>query len=185
MLRGRRHGHSLCMPEAQRSLSTRAEPTRSWVSVTAGSPDAGAENALVAVGRSVLVVVWRLLSDPQARTTSARTSTATASARNARHAPTSANSKDSATKSPSNLPPELPPHRPSSTDPSVSPIGDPVRPSPTSSRMEPPDCDGGPVGPHWCACRAETRSSAAAPRRACTSCCPRFLLQEFRSSATG
>ena len=55
------------MPETQRSLSTRAEPTRSWVSVTAGSPDAGAENALVAVGRSVLVIVWRLLSDPQAR----------------------------------------------------------------------------------------------------------------------
>ena len=26
-----------------------------------------AENALVAVGRSVLVIVWRLLSDPQAR----------------------------------------------------------------------------------------------------------------------
>jgi len=55
------------MPEAQRSLSTRAEPTRSWVSVTAGSPDAGAENAPVAVGRSVLVIVWHLLSDPQAR----------------------------------------------------------------------------------------------------------------------
>ena len=55
------------MPETQRSLSTRAEPTRSWVSVTAGSPDARAENAPVAVGRSVLVIVWHLLSDPQAR----------------------------------------------------------------------------------------------------------------------
>jgi len=55
------------MPETQRRLSTRAEPTRSWVSVTAGSPDAGAENAPVAVGRSVLVIVWHLLSDPQAR----------------------------------------------------------------------------------------------------------------------
>ena len=51
--------------------------------------------------------------------------------------------------------------------------------------MGPPGCTGGPVGPHWCACRAQARSSAAAPRRACTSCCPRFLLQEFRSSATG
>jgi len=37
------------------------------VSVTAGSPDAGAENAPVAVGRSALVIVWNLLSDPQAR----------------------------------------------------------------------------------------------------------------------
>ena len=37
------------------------------VRVTAGSPDAGAENAPVAVGRSVLVIVWHLLSDPQAR----------------------------------------------------------------------------------------------------------------------
>jgi len=55
------------MPETQRRLSTRAEPTRSWVSVTAGSPDARAENAPVAVGRSVLVIVWHLLSDPQAR----------------------------------------------------------------------------------------------------------------------
>ena len=55
------------MPETQRRLSTRAEPTRSWVSVTAGSPDAGAENAPVAVGRSVLVIVWHLLSDPTAR----------------------------------------------------------------------------------------------------------------------
>jgi len=26
-----------------------------------------AENALVAIGRSVLVIVWHLLSDPQAR----------------------------------------------------------------------------------------------------------------------
>lgn len=51
--------------------------------------------------------------------------------------------------------------------------------------MGPPGCTGGPVGPHWCACRAQARSSAAAPRRACTSCCPRFLLREFRSSATG
>jgi hypothetical protein len=47
-----------------------------------------------------------------------------------------------------------------------------------------PDCAAGAVGPHWCACRVQTRSSAAAPRRACISCCPRSL-QAFRSSATG
>ena len=67
----------------------------------------GKKKAIVAVGRSILVIIWHLLSDPDARfPTSARTSTTTASARNARNATTSANSKPSATRSPSNPPPE-------------------------------------------------------------------------------
>ena len=110
------------MPEAQRSLSTSTEPTRSWVGVPQDRLTPG--TATVAVGRSVLVIVWRLLSDPQARYHDLGADICgTASARNARTRTTSANSKDSAIQShPPNLSPELPPHRPSSTDPSASPI---------------------------------------------------------------
>src|SRR5690242_21630045 len=95
-----------CAARNSAQLSTRAEPTRSWVSVTAGSPDAGAENAPVAVGRSVLVIVWHLLSDPQARYDLGADINGNRLSPIARHAPTSANSKRSATMSPSNLPPQ-------------------------------------------------------------------------------
>jgi len=67
----------------------------------------GKKKAIVAVGRSILVIIWHLLSDPDARfTTSARTSTTPASARNPRSATTSANSKPSVTRLPSNPPPD-------------------------------------------------------------------------------
>jgi hypothetical protein len=44
----------------------RAEPTRSWVSVTAGSPDPG-QRKLSSRSAARPGLVWHLLSDPQAR----------------------------------------------------------------------------------------------------------------------
>ena len=65
----------------------------------------GKQKAIVAVGRSILVIVWQLLSDPRpASTTWARTSTTPAPARSARSSTPSASSKPSATRSPSNPP---------------------------------------------------------------------------------
>ena len=62
----------------------------------------GKLKALVAVARSILVIVWHLLADPTARsTTSAPTTTPAASTRTAKPATTSASSKPSATPSPS------------------------------------------------------------------------------------
>ena len=79
----------------------------------------GKKKAIVAVGRSILVIIWHLLSDPDARlpSTSAPTTTTTASTRTARNATTSANSKHSATRSPSNPRPnhKLPRPRPGET----------------------------------------------------------------------
>ena len=67
----------------------------------------GAKKAIVAVGRSILVIVWHLLSDPDTATpTSAPASTTPGSTPNAASVPTSTSSKPSATKSPSNPPPE-------------------------------------------------------------------------------
>ena len=37
------------------------------MNATGGSPAAGAKKAIVAVGRSILVIVWHLLADPTAR----------------------------------------------------------------------------------------------------------------------
>ena len=46
----------------------RARPTPSSANATDASPDdAGKKKAIVAVGRSILVIVWHLLSDPEAR----------------------------------------------------------------------------------------------------------------------
>jgi transposase len=54
----------------------------------------GKKKAIVAVGRSILIIVWHLLPTPTpASTTSAPTSTTPASAPSARNAPTSVNSK--------------------------------------------------------------------------------------------
>ncbi|MEV5499512.1 transposase [Nonomuraea fuscirosea] len=60
----------------------------------------GKKRAIVAVGRSILTIVWHLLSDPRpASSTWAPTLTTPAPAPNARNAPTSASSKPSATES--------------------------------------------------------------------------------------
>jgi transposase len=66
----------------------------------------GAKRAIVAVGRSILVIIWHLLADPDARFHDLGAgSTTSASTRSAPSATTSANSKRSATRSPSNPPP--------------------------------------------------------------------------------
>ncbi len=66
----------------------------------------GAKRAIVAVGRSILVIIWHLLADPTpASTTWALASTTPASTQSAPSATTSASSKRSATRSPSNRPP--------------------------------------------------------------------------------
>jgi hypothetical protein len=76
----------------------------------------GAKRAIVAVGRSILIIVWHLLSDPPSATrTSALASTTPGSTPSAASATTSANSKRSATRSPSNPPPD--PHHRSCLDP--------------------------------------------------------------------
>ncbi len=72
----------------------------------------GKKRAIVAVGRSILIIIWQLLSDeaalrrPRTRLLRRPASTATAAS-----ATTSANSKPSATKSPSNPPPDHSSHR--------------------------------------------------------------------------
>jgi Transposase IS116/IS110/IS902 family len=66
----------------------------------------GAKRAIVAVGRSILIIVWHLLADPNLRyTTSARASTTPASTLNAPSATTSASWRPWATRSPCNPPP--------------------------------------------------------------------------------
>jgi len=75
----------------------------------------GSKKAIVAVGRSILVIIWHLLSDPTARYADLGPGfTTPASATAARHTTTSASSKPSATKSASNPPPDR--IRPGSTD---------------------------------------------------------------------
>ena len=49
-----------------RPPSPPARPIPSWVNATGGSPVAAARRAIVAVGRSILVIAWHLLSDPEA-----------------------------------------------------------------------------------------------------------------------
>ena len=67
----------------------------------------GKLKALVAVARSILVIIWNMLNDPTAAsTTSDPTTTPTASPPNAGCATTSPNSPPWATGSPSNPPPE-------------------------------------------------------------------------------
>ena len=68
----------------------------------------GQKKAVVAVGRSILVIVWHLLTDDQARFEDLGPgfSTTAAQVRTEPSATTSANSKPSATKSPSNPPPD-------------------------------------------------------------------------------
>ena len=73
----------------------------------------GSQRAIVATGRSILVIAWHLLSDPGARFHdlgpgyyAARTDP------NAASTTTSANSKPSATPSPSSPPPDQPPRDP-------------------------------------------------------------------------
>jgi hypothetical protein len=73
----------------------------------------GTKKAIVAVGRSILVIVWHLLADPQARYhDSAPASTTPASTPSAPSATTSASSKPWATRSPSNRPPDPGTHPP-------------------------------------------------------------------------
>ena len=72
----------------------------------------GKLKALVAVARSILVIVWHLLTDPTARFHDlGPTTTPAASTPNAGSATTSPNSPRWATGSPSNPPPEPTPHR--------------------------------------------------------------------------
>jgi hypothetical protein len=67
----------------------------------------GKLKALVAVARSILVIVWHLLADPTARsTTSAPTTTPAASTATARPATWCTSSRRSATRSPSSPPPD-------------------------------------------------------------------------------
>src|SRR5512132_848862 len=64
------------------------------------------KRAIVAVGRSILVIIWHLLADPDARFCDlAPASTTPASTPNAPSATTSASSKRTPTRSPSNRPP--------------------------------------------------------------------------------
>jgi hypothetical protein len=87
----------------------------------------GAKRAIVAVGRSILIIVWHLLSDPTVRyQTSALASTTPGSTLSAASATTSANSMRSATRSPSNPLPDLYP----------SPCQDPA----ALRRVLPPAC---------------------------------------------
>jgi hypothetical protein len=66
----------------------------------------GTKRAIVAVGRSILIIVWHLLADPNLRyTTSARASTTPASTPSAPSATTSASWRPWATRSPCNPPP--------------------------------------------------------------------------------
>ena len=70
----------------------------------------GKKKAIVAVGRSILIIVWHLLNDPESSSsTSAPTITTSAAAPNARSDPTSVNSRRWATRSPCNQPPDLRP----------------------------------------------------------------------------
>jgi hypothetical protein len=67
----------------------------------------GTKRAIVAVGRSILVIVWHLLADPPpASATWAPASMTPASTLSAPSATTSASSKRSATRSPSSPPPD-------------------------------------------------------------------------------
>jgi hypothetical protein len=67
----------------------------------------GKKRAIVAVGRSILVIVWHLLSDEQAVFTDLGAITSPAmSTQRPRSATTSANSKPSATTSPATPPPD-------------------------------------------------------------------------------
>jgi transposase len=79
----------------------------------------GTKRAIVAVGRSILVIVWHLLSDPTARFHDLGPgSTTPASTPNPTSATTSASSKRSATRSPSTPPPDRHP----STFPDPAPL---------------------------------------------------------------
>ena len=78
----------------------------------------GKKKAIVAVGRSILVIIWHLLSDPTATfPTSAPTTTTTASAPDRAIRNHIRQLKPSATKSPSNPPPE-----PTSVTPTTPPL---------------------------------------------------------------
>jgi hypothetical protein len=74
----------------------------------------GSKRAIVAISRSMLVIIWHLLSDPGACFTDLGSGFyAIASTPSAANAATSASSKPSATPSPSSPPPEpLPPANP-------------------------------------------------------------------------
>jgi transposase len=67
----------------------------------------GSQKAVVAIGRSLLVIIWHLLADPTARYTDLGSDFYdTRSTPNAASAPTSASSKPSVTRSPSNPRPD-------------------------------------------------------------------------------
>lgn len=66
----------------------------------------GKLKALVAVARSILVIIWHLLADPTARFHDLSPATPTASTKTTEPASSSTNSKLSATPSPSPQPPE-------------------------------------------------------------------------------
>ena len=86
----------------------------------------GSKRAIVALGRSILVIAWHLLSTPTGTSaTSAPAATPPASTPNAASSATSASSKPSATPSPSNQPPDPPAREPGSAD---APPGAAARP---------------------------------------------------------
>jgi transposase len=90
----------------------------------------GKLKALVAVARSILVIVWHLLTDPPpGSVTLARTSTPAGSTPTAKSAAWSTNSKPSATPSPCNPPPDLRSNTPN-PDRRQGPRVDTARPHP-------------------------------------------------------
>ena len=99
----------------------------------------GKKKAIVAVGRSILVITWHLLSDPEVGCHDlGPTTTKPGSTHNIRSATTSANSKPSATRSPSSPLPDPPNnfHSPLQPDPgSAQPV---VMLSPTRASTRAP-----------------------------------------------
>ena len=86
----------------------------------------GAKKANVAIGRPILVIIWHLLSDPEARYTDLGAGFyATRTDPDRRRATTSASSKHSATPSSSNAPPNpraIPPAPPRSAGTAARPV---------------------------------------------------------------
>jgi hypothetical protein len=123
----------------------------------------GKKKAIVAVGRSILVITWYLLSDPEVcyHDLGSGATTTHASTQDVGSATTSANSKPSATKSLSNPQPDPPKH---STSP--LPIPAPLRSAgmlrlPTHHPFSTQILDA-----HWCRTpRPQPRSRGSWPRR--------------------
>ena len=132
----------------------------------------GKKKAIVAVGRSILVIIWHLLADPTPTSTTSDPTYYDRRVPNAKRATTSAHLKTLGSTSPCNQPPEpLPPAilglelqpyrgRPGRSTGDVS-AGDLHRPA--GRRVLGVDGDDGPVPPH------PERGRAPVPPGTCTS----------------